>query len=289
MEGPQRQSLLALSQGTHLVLPEKFLGGETALMIPRTSDGRVLFAIPWNGATIVGTTDEPVNRGSDEPRALEAEKSFLLEHIGRYFGRKPEGSEIRSIWCGQRPLVRNGNRRSSKLARDHKILVSSSGLITVTGGKWTTYRRMGEDAIDRAAEVGALAPRPSVTSNLRLHGWSESPLDFASEWERVYGSDLPMLKELSKANPSLDQPLHARLPYRLRDVIWAARHELARTVEDVLARRTSALFLDARAAIEAAPLVANTLAKELGRSESQSKADLMAFVSNAKGYVYDDC
>ena len=163
MDDPLQGPLLTVSQGTHFVLPHDFLPGKTALMIPKTADGRVLFAIPWHGSTIVGTTDEPVDHGSDEPRALETEKKFLLDHITRYFGRRPNGSEILSVWSGQRPLVRNGNIKSSRLSRDHKILVSNSGLVTMTGGKWTTYRRMGQDTIDRASEVRFA--RPTSLSN----------------------------------------------------------------------------------------------------------------------------
>jgi glycerol-3-phosphate dehydrogenase len=288
MDGKLEAPLLTVSQGTHFVLSSDFLGGNTALMVPRTADGRVLFAIPWHGSTIVGTTDEPVAHGSDEPRALHIEKQFLLEHIARYFGRRPAASEILSIWSGQRPLVRSGNRASSKLSRDHKILVSSSGLVTITGGKWTTYRRMGQDTIDRAAAVASLNPCPSVTPSLKLHGWSEPSGEHSPQWEDVYGSDLPLLRTLSTEDPSLDQLLHPRLPYRLRDVVWAIRYELARTVDDVLARRTNALFLDARAAIESAPAVATILAKELNRTASSSEADLRSFLSNARGYIYEE-
>jgi glycerol-3-phosphate dehydrogenase len=288
MDGKLEAPLLTVSQGSHFVLSADFLGGTTALMIPKTADGRVLFAIPWHGSTIVGTTDEPVARGSEEPRALQNEKNFLLDHIARYFGRKPGPSEILSVWSGQRPLIRSGNRASSKLSRDHKVLTSSSGLITITGGKWTTYRRMGQDTINRAAAVASLPPRLSITATLQLHGWRESSSERSPRWEDVYGSDLPFLQTLSGEDPSLDQLLHPRLPYRLRDVVWAARYELARTVEDVLARRTNALFLDARAAMEAAPTVARILAKELKRSASSSEADLSSFLSNAQGYIYEE-
>ena len=287
MDGPLQGPVITVSQGTHFVLPHNFLPGKTALMIPKTADGRVLFAIPWHGTTIVGTTDEPVESSSDEPRALEIEKKFLLDHITRYFGRTPTPSEILSVWSGQRPLVRNGNNKSSQLSRGHRVMVSDSGLITVAGGKWTTYRRMGQDMIDRASEVASLPARPSTTTSLKLHGWQDGASSGSSEWEQVYGSDLPMLKTLSDEDPALAQLLHPRLPFRLREVVWAARYEMARTVEDILARRTHALFLDARAAIEAAPLVASILAKELHRSTSWMKEDLASFLSIADGYVYD--
>jgi glycerol-3-phosphate dehydrogenase len=279
--------VLTVSQGTHFVLPHSFLPGRTALMIPKTADGRVLFAIPWHGSTIVGTTDELVDRGSEEPRALDKEKRFLLEHIALYFGRKPEPSEILSVWSGQRPLVRNGMGKTSQLSRDHRVLISPSGLVTITGGKWTTYRRMGQDTIDRACEVAALDKHPSRTVNLKLHGWTATNRQETPQWEDVFGTDLAKIKELSDEQPELKERFHPLLPYRLREVVWAARNEMARTVEDVLARRTHALFLNARAAIESAPAVARLLARELKRSEQWMRDDLTRFLSMAKGYVYD--
>jgi glycerol-3-phosphate dehydrogenase len=209
----------------------------------------------------------------------------LFEHIARYFGRRPGGDEILSVWSGLRPLVRDGGSKTSKLSRDHKVLVSKSGLVTVTGGKWTTYRRMGEDTINHAAEVAELRKAPSRTLDLKLHGWTESSAKMV-ESERVYGSDLPLVQLLSEEDPELDQLLHPRLPYRLREVLWAARHEMARTVEDVLARRTRALFLDARAAMEAAPAVAALLAKELDRNDAWRDRELQQFLDLAQGYVY---
>ena len=268
LDGQPRNSLLAISQGSHFVLPHTFLPGNTALMIPKTADGRVLFAIPWHGALLVGTTDVPIDRTSIEPRAL------------------PE--EILSVWSGLRPLVRKSGVRTSRLSRDHTILVSASGLITVTGGKWTTYRRMGQDTIDRATQIASLPNRPSPTLELKLHGWTREPTTANSTWESVYGSDLPALQALSKQDATLDALLHPRLPFRLREVVWAARYEMARSVEDVLARRTRALFLDARAAIQAAPAVADILARELHRSDDWKANDLRAFQELAKGYLYEE-
>ncbi|HEV2486775.1 MAG TPA: glycerol-3-phosphate dehydrogenase/oxidase [Terracidiphilus sp.] len=288
MDRGTHESLLSVSQGTHFVLPRSFLAGTTALMIPKTADGRVLFAIPWHGATIVGTTDESVDGASREPRALFSEKKFLLDHIDRYFGRRPGPEEILSIWSGLRPLVKKGGVKTSQLSRDHTILVSQSGLVTVTGGKWTTYRRMGQDTINRACEVASLPALPSRTLELKIHGWTMDSIGAASEWERVYGTDLPMLCALSSEDTSLDALLHPRLPFRAREVVWSARYEMARTVEDVLARRTRALFLDARAAIEAAPAVANILARELKKSEAWRDKDLADFIEVAKGYLYHE-
>ncbi|HEY4010383.1 MAG TPA: glycerol-3-phosphate dehydrogenase/oxidase [Acidobacteriaceae bacterium] len=288
MDHAQNRSVLALSQGTHFVLPRSFLEGSAALMVPRTDDGRVLFAIPWHGATIVGTTDEPVEQVTDDPRALRREKEFLLDHINRYFGRRPHGSEILSVWSGQRPLFREASKKTSQISRDHKILVSDSRMITITGGKWTTYRRMGQDAIDRAAGVGSLPATKSRTVDLKLHGWLASPSKNMSEPEFVYGSDFQALEQLGSGDPELNRLIHPNLPYRLREIIWAARYEMARTTEDVLARRTHALFLDARAAIEAAPAVAAWLGKELKRDAAWIQRDLDSFISLANGYVYHD-
>ena len=286
--GHPRGDLLAISQGSHFVLPHSFLPGNTALMIPKTADGRVLFAIPWHNALLVGTTDVPVDTKSPEPRALPQEKQFLLDHIARYLGHAPRPEEILSVWSGLRPLVRKGGVATSKLSRDHTILVAPSGLITVTGGKWTTYRRMGQDTIDRAEQVAAFPKRPSTTLELKLHGWVPDATNAESAWESVYGSDLPALRALSAENPDLDALLDPRLPFKLREVVWAARHEMARTVEDVLARRTRALLLDARAAIGAAPVVAALLARELGRSEEWKANDLASFLETAKGYLYEE-
>lgn len=280
-------SLLAVSQGTHFVLPKSFLPGTTALMIPKTADGRVLFAIPWHGATIVGTTDEPVDRASTEPHALVSEKKFLIDHITKYFGSKPRNEEILSVWSGLRPLVKKSGVKTSQLSRDHTILVSPTGLVTVTGGKWTTYRRMGHDTINRACKVASLPNSVSRTLELKIHGWTADSSQAAPEWEQVYGSDLPMLRAISAEDSNLDALLHPRLPFRAREVVWSVRNEMARTVEDVLARRTRALFLDARAAIEAAPVVASLLAKELNRSDAWREKDLSAFLELAKGYIYE--
>ncbi len=293
MDGQPHKSLLAVSQGSHFVLPRSFLPGNTALMIPKTADGRVLFAIPWHGALIVGTTDVPVDSSSPEPRALPEEKAFLRDHIAKYLGHAPRPEEILSVFSGLRPLVRKGHAKTSKLSRDHTILISPSGLVTVTGGKWTTYRRMGQDTIDRAAEVTALPKSPSRTVDLKLHGWTAEPTTATSTWESEYGSDLPAVQALSSKDAGgegagLGALLHPRLPFRLREVVWAARHEMARTVEDVLARRTRALLLDARAAIEAAPTVADLLARELGRSDDWKLNDLAKFLETAKGYLYTE-
>jgi glycerol-3-phosphate dehydrogenase len=279
MDEPASSKILAVSQGSHVVLPREFLPGNSALMIPRTSDGRVLFAIPWHDRVVVGTTDDPVPHAEYEPRAMADERNFLIDHIEKYLGRRPRPEEILSMWSGQRPLVKQADAASTAaISRDHTVLISKSKLVTITGGKWTTYRKMGEDVIDRAAALVGLPPAPSKTAGLRLHGWVEHP---SETWQQVYGSDLP---QLSALNPDLAKPLHPRLPFQQAEVAWAARYELARTLEDVLARRTRALFLDARAAIEAAPLAVQLLAAELGRDKLWEKAQVADFTNLALEY-----
>jgi glycerol-3-phosphate dehydrogenase len=283
MDSTKTDLSLAISRGSHIVVSKEFLPGNAALMIPKTDDGRVLFAIPWHDHVLIGTTDEAVKQSEREPRASPAEESFLVEHVERYLGRKIMSGDVLSVWAGLRPLVRKGNMATSKLSRDHHILRSPSGLITVTGGKWTTYRKMGEDAVAAAAEAASLPAAKSTTLQLKLHGWTEQAL---TEPEAVYGSDLPQLHAISDNDPDLSSLIHAALPYRKREVIWAARREYARTTEDVLARRTRALFLNAAAAIEAAPEVSRILARELGRDEAWRSRDLESFLAIAKGYKF---
>lgn len=284
MDAPANGQTLSISQGTHFVLPRSFMPGSNAMMVPKTADGRVLFAIPWHEHLVVGTTDVAVPTSSSEPRATGEETQFLSEHIHRYLGQTVRPEDVLSVWSGLRPLVRHGNESTSKLSRDHRVIVSKSGLVTVTGGKWTTYRRMGEDTVNHAAQVAGLAAAPSTTATLRLHGWAEP--DLAEESERVYGADLAAVRALGDSQPELNELLHPKLPYRRREVVWAARHEQARTVEDVLARRTRALFLNAAAAIETAPEVSRLLARELGRDDAWQRRDVERFRETAEGYIY---
>jgi glycerol-3-phosphate dehydrogenase len=286
MDDPSEDASLALSQGSHFVLPKDFLSSTDALMIPKTDDGRVLFAIPWHEHVLVGTTDEGVSHSSSEPRATPSEKKFLAEHVHKYLGRTITKNDVLSMWSGLRPLVRKGNAATSKLSRDHQIVASPSGLISVTGGKWTTYRKMGEDTIARAISISSLAAAPSRTIDLKLHGWQQSVDPNIPESERVYGSDLAEVESLGSEDSTLNEYLHPQLPYRKREVIWAVRNEQARTVEDVLARRIRALFLNAAAAIEVAPEVSRLLAIELQRDEDFRLRDLEKFREIAQGYVF---
>ncbi len=288
MDEPQAKSVIAVSQGSHVVLPREFLPGDAAMMIPRTSDKRVLFAIPWHDAVVVGTTDDPVPEAKYEPRALPEERSFLMGHIERFLGRRPGGSDVRSIWSGQRPLVRREDtKNTAAISRDHTIFISDAKLVTITGGKWTTYRRMGEDVVDRAASLCGLAAAPSRTAELHLHGWSLKP-EAGNEWERVYGADLPALHQLAQEGPELREPIHPKLPFRRAEVVWAVRYEMARTVEDVLARRTRALFLDARASLECAPAVAVLMKQELARDADWERRQIANFREVAEHYIWND-
>ncbi|MFO7588807.1 MAG: glycerol-3-phosphate dehydrogenase/oxidase [Gemmatimonadota bacterium] len=283
LDDPGAEPLVAASQGVHIVLDRSFQPGDSAIMVPETDDGRVLFAVPWHGRVVVGTTDTPVPEPSLEPRPLESEIDFLLTHAVRYLTKDPTPSDVLSCFAGLRPLVGRSGEDTAALSRDHTVLVSPSGLVTITGGKWTTYRRMAEDGVNQAAQVGGLEPRPSKTPELPLHGWTEE-LD-PSDPQSVYGSDIPAIRELIAARPELDERLHRSLPYKAAEVVWAARVEMARRVEDVLARRTRALVLDARASVEAAPAVARLLAEELGRDARWAESETAAYRALAEGYV----
>lgn len=285
MDDPDAAALVTASQGVHLVLDRSFLPGDTAIMVPHTSDGRVLFAVPWHGRVVLGTTDTPVPEATLEPRALDDEIDFLLTHAIRYLTRDPLASDVLSVFAGLRPLVGDPESDTKSISRDHTLLVSPSGLVTITGGKWTTYRRMGADAISQAAVVGGLPESASATESLKLHGWTDAVDPTLPR--SVYGTDAAEIEALEKERPDLATRLHAALPYRASEVVWAARFELARTVEDVLARRLRALLLDARASAEMAPQVARLMAEELGRDRAWEEAEVEAYRELARGYVLE--
>lgn len=280
MADPEAEQLVVASQGIHLVFDRSFLKGDTALMVPRTSDGRVLFVIPWHGHAVAGTTDTPVDAPSLEPRALEEEIEFVLETAGRFLNRPPTRADVLAVYVGLRPLVK-GDGKTSALSRDHVIHVDTSGLLTITGGKWTTYRHMAEDCVDHAITLGRLKDVECRTKNLPIHGCMEGSEQLASL--QVYGADAEAIMKLAE-NPRLAMQLDPELPYIAAEVVWAAREEMARTVEDVLARRTRALFLNARAAKNMAEPVARLLAAELGRNEAWIAAQVKEFCALAAQY-----
>jgi glycerol-3-phosphate dehydrogenase len=277
--------VLTLSQGAHVVLDRSFLPGSTAILVPRTDDGRVLFAIPWHNHVLVGTTDTPTAGLDIEPRPLAEEVEYLTEYVGRYLDRRPSPGEILSRFAGLRPLLKGKvGSKTSKLSREHAIVISTSGLVTVTGGKWTTYRRMGADAVNHAARQGNLPRRPSTTEKLRLHGWCEGGLANDSPLG-VYGSDAGAIELLAAERPEWSARLHPALPYRGAEVVWGARQEGARLVQDVLARRTRALFLNASASAQAAATVARLLATELGKDAEWEDRQVAEFRELAAGYI----
>ncbi|HUD72018.1 MAG TPA: glycerol-3-phosphate dehydrogenase/oxidase [Dongiaceae bacterium] len=285
LDEPGAAALVSPSQGAHIVLDRSFQPGSSAILVPQTDDGRVLFAVPWHDRVVVGTTDTPVDEATHDPRPLEEEIDFLLAHAGRYLTRDPTRADILSCFAGLRPLVRaDGAASTAALSRDHTIVVSPSGLVSITGGKWTTYRLMGEDVVNRAAEAAGLEMRASVTKALALRGGAGRKMRRPEPWD-VYGSDATALRALAKEAPALAEPIHPRLPYVMAQVVWAARAEMARTVEDVLARRTRALLLDARASIEAAPRVATALAQALGHDAAWAEREAAAYVGVAAGYL----
>ncbi len=277
-------ALIAPSQGVHLVFERSFLPGDSAIMVPHTSDGRVLFAIPWHGHTLVGTTDTPIDEPCLEPKAFEEEIDFILETAAQYLHHPPTRADVLSVFVGIRPLVGSGDAKSTAaLSRDHTIHIDRSGLLTITGGKWTTYRNMAEDAVNQAATLAQLPERPCPTRNLNIHGFHRAAEKFGSL--AVYGADALAIQRLIADDAALGARLHPDLPYCAAEVVWAARSELARSVEDVLARRTRALFLDARAAIAMAPQVAELLAKELQRDAAWKDAQVGAFRTLALQYL----
>jgi glycerol-3-phosphate dehydrogenase len=282
LDAPQAEPMIAPSQGIHLVFDRAFLPSDTAIIVPRTPDGRVIFAIPWHGHTVIGTTDTLLPAATFEPRAQPAEIEFLLETIAPYLAKPPARSDIRAIFAGIRPLVRaSKTKKTSKLGRDHVIEVSRSGLISIIGGKWTTYRKMAEDCVDRATLVAGLLPNLCQTTSMPIRGGiHENPTDPLSS----YGSDATALHELINSKPAWQTPLEPRLPYVTGQVIWAARQEMARTVEDVLGRRLRALFLNAEAATASAPRVAELLAAELGRNAKWQTEQLAQFQEIAAAY-----
>jgi glycerol-3-phosphate dehydrogenase len=284
LDDPKARTMISPSQGAHLIVDRSFLPGDAAILIPRTDDGRVLFAVPWHDRVIVGTTDNPVPEIALEPKPLEEEIEFILRNAAQYLARPVRREDILSAFAGQRPLIKAGHgEKTSALSRDHTVITSESNLVTITGGKWTTYRRMGSDAIGHLAEVGGLPAKPSRTEELHLHGYLENTS--RHDHRSVYGSDYREVEKIAAAHPALARPIHPRLPYTGAEVVWAVRQEMARSVEDVLARRTHSLLLDARAARQAAVEVAHLMAGELGQDAAWEKDQVRQFERLAENYL----
>ncbi len=278
------RKIIAPSQGIHLVCDKSFLQSENALMIPQTSDGRVLFAIPWHGKTLIGTTETPLKKAQSEPQAFESEIEFILENVKDYLAKPPRREDITSVFAGIRPLVKSENtKNTASLSRDHTIEIDAANLLTITGGKWTTYRKMAEDAINQAIRSANLPVKKCVTENLKIHGFCETPDNYGNL--AIYGSDAREIQDLIEENPYFAEKLHESLIYTKAEIIWAVRNEMAQTIEDVLARRTRILFMDARTAIEIAPKTAKIMAEELGQTTSWQEKQIDQFKQTAEKYL----
>ena len=271
MDDHAKHAIVSPSQGIHLVIERSFFPGKDAMIIPKTDDGRVLFAVPWHDRVVLGTTDTPVEEIAIEPRPLEEEIDFILEHINRYNTIPITRSDVKSVFVGLRPLVKvAGPKRTALLARDHTLIVAASGLVTITGGKWTTYRKMAEDAVDNAVFVSKQEKRNCHTRELRI----------GDEEERKQ-----LLQGIEQEDASTKNLLHPAFPYTMADIIYGIRYEMAMTTEDILARRTRILFLDAHVAIELAPMVGRLLAREMGKDAQWEQDSLNDFLILASQYI----
>ncbi|MFC1815714.1 glycerol-3-phosphate dehydrogenase/oxidase [Thermodesulfobacteriota bacterium] len=283
MDDPLAPPFMQPSQGIHIVLDKSFLPGETAIMVPHTDDGRVIFAIPWHDRVVVGTTDTPVEDVSLDPLPLKQEIDFLLKHTARYLSKDPNPGDVLSVFAGLRPLVSGtANLETATISREHTIAISRTGLVTIAGGKWTTYRKMAEETIDQAIVVARLKHNPSVSENLQIHGYHNHADQFGKL--KDYGSDAIEIQQLAKNDARLGQTLSDDSILRA-EVVWAVKHEMARTVEDFLARRRRILFLDASAGINMAPAVAELMASELKKGNSWQKSQVEIFQKKAANYL----
>jgi glycerol-3-phosphate dehydrogenase len=282
MDQPEAKPMIRPSQGVHLVIDKSFLQGDHAIMVPHTTDGRVLFAVPWNGQVVVGTTDTPIDDALEEPIPMEEEIDFILENASAYMTKKPHRKDVKSVFVGLRPLAAtNNNKESTKeVSRHHKIIVSTSGLVSVLGGKWTTYRKMAEDAVNTIQMVGGFQDRKCTTETLPILG-NDFNVDFTNPYH-FYGTEAPKIKALNpeKANQSLSEKLFISE----NQVLWAVQEEMAMTLEDVLARRTRCLFLDAYETEKIAPEVLKIMSKVLKKDAQWIEKELERFSLILKKY-----
>lgn len=287
MNNPKHGKFVVPSQGIHLVLDKSFLKSNDAIMIPKTSDGRVLFVVPWHDRALVGTTDTLLKDESFEPRALEEEISFVLNTARQYLAKKPTREDVKSVFAGLRPLAapKGEGKNTKEVSRSHKVITSETGLTSIIGGKWTTYRKMAEDTIDKAIEIQNLKQTPSVTEHLSIHGNINPDQVDRSSHLYVYGSDISSLQQLQQSNPAYAEKIHPDHEFTIAEAVWAIRHEMAETIEDILARRVRLLFLDARAAIDSAETIAKLIAEEKNHSPEWITQQTEEFIALAKGYL----
>jgi len=293
LDDAKQKDIVMPSQGIHLVFDKSFLASDDAIMIPKTKDGRVLFIVPWHDKALVGTTDTPLKKHSLEPKALEEEIEFIISTAAIYLKHPPTRKDVLSVFAGLRPLAAPDKEKGStkEISRSHKIIVAGSGLITITGGKWTTFRKMAEDTVNKAIKTAGLPFVKCTTQTLRIHGFQinkqtlpdSKPIN--NDVFQIYGSDETGIKELIKKNPELGEPIFPKKIYLKAQIAWAVRQEMARTVEDVLARRLRVLFLDAKLAIDMVPMVANIMAEELNKDSDWQKQQLNDFVNLANNYL----
>jgi glycerol-3-phosphate dehydrogenase len=285
MDDPEAGNLVVPSQGIHLVVDRKFLHGKYSLMIPKTPDGRVLFAVPWHNKVVMGTTDVEKKNAELEPEATEDEINYILETAGRYFEQPPAREDILSVFAGLRPLAAptSKNKKTKEISRGHKISTSGSGLVTLTGGKWTTCRKIGEDVINHIEKNSGWTRTATRTKDFKIHGYTrEKDPNSSLSW---YGSDAVLIRQIINESADFGRHLSNKLPVMAAQVILAVRHEMARTVEDVLARRTRALQLDASESIRMAPAVADLMAQELGKDLSWQKSQTEQYKTLARKYL----
>lgn len=283
MDNSTQKKTICVSQGVHLVLDKSFYPSPNALMIPETSDGRVLFAVPWHEKVVLGTTDTQVEEASLEPQALEKEITFILETASSYLTKKPQRSDVLSVFAGLRPLAApvEGQQKTKEISRSHKIIVSPSNLFTILGGKWTTYRKMGEDMMDYVEKKLNWQHKKSTTAQMQIHGYKEQvnwndPLYF-------YGSEEGEIRQ--NMNGTANTWISDSLKIHKMQVEWAVKHEMARTVEDVLSRRTRALLLDAKESIRIANEVAQIMANVLNYKEDWVKQQVEEYTKLANNYI----
>jgi glycerol-3-phosphate dehydrogenase len=284
MDDPSSKPTIRPSQGVHIVLDHSFLQSSSAIMIPKTDDGRVLFAIPWYGKVVVGTTDTPLDTITLEPRALEEEIDFILNTAGNYLTKPPKREDVKCIFAGLRPLAANPDNpeATKEISRRHKITLSRSGLLSITGGKWTSYRRMAEDTISKGIKAGIIENKKCITENFSFYT-NGKPIE--SDRLRIYGNQAYEIERMIREEPVLGELIHQKLPYTKAEIIWICRNEMPRTLEDMLARRTRSLFLDARASAEAAPVVAELMARELGFNASWQQSEISTYNNLIKNYT----
>jgi glycerol-3-phosphate dehydrogenase len=284
MDDPSSRQTIRPSQGVHIVLDSSFLQSSSAIMIPKTDDGRVLFAIPWYGKIVVGTTDTPIDLVTLEPTALNEEIDFILRTAGKYLIRPPKRKDVKCIFAGLRPLAANPDKPEAtrEVSRRHKITLSASGLLSIIGGKWTSYRRMAEETIDKAIKAGIIENKKCITKDFSFYS-NNQPLKY--ERLKIYGNQSAEIEEMIAQQPALGELIDDRLPYTQAEIIWICRNEMPRTLEDMLARRTRSLFLDARASGQVGPKVADLMATELGFSKSWQDSEVSKYNQLISNYL----